>query len=150
MTPPLGDRDERHLMGIEQLDQVGERAGQPSSLSTRSTDFSCSSTSYRIGGSAFTIWIISGPVSPNLIACARIFSSMAALPTSPFNAAAIWRLIANSNLVVFLVRPFSRYCALALRKLRTMSPISVSRRLGRPRGLAQTPFLNWECRGGLR
>ena len=31
----LGDRDERHLMGVEQLDQlgeVGERAGQPVDL----------------------------------------------------------------------------------------------------------------------
>jgi hypothetical protein len=36
---------------------------------------------------------------------ARIFSSMAALPTSPFNAAVTCRLIANSNLDVFLVRP---------------------------------------------
>jgi hypothetical protein len=67
------------------------------------------------GGSAFTIWIISGPVSPSLIACARIFSSIAALPTSPFNAAVIWRLIANSNLDVFLVRSFSRYFASPLK-----------------------------------
>jgi hypothetical protein len=110
---------------------------------------SCSSASYRIGGSAFTNWIISGPVSPGFIACARIFSSIAALPTSPFNAAVTWRLIANSNLDVFLVRPFSRYRASPLRKPRTTSPISALQRLGRPLGLAQTPFLNWECRGGL-
>jgi hypothetical protein len=54
-----------------------------------------------------TTLTITGPVSPNIFACARIFSSIAALPTSPFNAAMTWRLIANSNLDVVLVRPFS-------------------------------------------
>src|ERR1700735_5353763 len=103
-------------------------------------DSCCSSTSYGIGGSAFSTRIIRGPVSPSFIACARIFSSIAALPTSPFNAAATWRLIATSNLDVFLVRPFSRYCAVTLRKLRTTSPISALRRLGRPLGLGQTHF----------
>src|ERR1700735_3050772 len=112
-------------------------------------DSCCSSTSYGIGGSAFSTRIIRGPVSPSFIAWARILSSIAALPTSPFNAAVTWRLIANSNLDVFLVRPSSRYCVWALRKLCTTSSIWGLRRLGRPRGLAQTPFLNWECRGGL-
>jgi hypothetical protein len=49
-------------------------------------DSSSVSTSYGIAGSAFSIQIISGPVSPSLIACARILSSIAALPTSPFIA----------------------------------------------------------------
>jgi hypothetical protein len=92
-----------------------------------------------------TIRITAGPISAHLTACAGIFSSIAALPTSPFNAAATCRLIANSHLEVFLVRLFSRYRALALRRLRRTSPISESRRLGRPLGLVQTRFLNWNA-----
>jgi hypothetical protein len=50
-----------------------QRQGQGSLRLELDYDSSCSSTSYRIGGSAFTTWIVSGPVSPSLIACARIF-----------------------------------------------------------------------------
>ncbi len=61
-------------------------------------------------GSEFAMLTITAPVSPNLMACARIFSSIAALPTSPFNAPVTYRLLANSNLDVILVPP-SRYIA---------------------------------------
>jgi hypothetical protein len=48
---------------------------------------------------------MSGPISPRFTACARIFKSIAALPTSPFNAEVTCLLIANSNLDAFLVSP---------------------------------------------
>jgi len=53
--------------------------------------------------------MINGPISPNFIASARIFSRMAALRTSPFSAEVTCRLIADSSLEILLVRPFSRY-----------------------------------------
>jgi transposase len=81
--------------------------------------------------------------------CARIFRSHAALTTSPLVANAANLLMLNSIRDAFFSLPRSRKSVLAFRTLLRISAIVRSRRLPRPWGLGQTPFLNCACFGGF-
>lgn len=93
-------------------------------------------------GTALNILITVGLVSPFFSACARIFNSIAALPTSPLVADAASLLMVNSIRDAFFTWPRSRNSVLAFRTFFMISPTSKSRRLPRPFGLGQVPFLN--------
>jgi hypothetical protein len=95
------------------------------------------------------IVMIVGPASRYFSAWARNFNSQAALPMSPLAADAASRLTLNSRRDAFFTLPRSLNSVVAFNTLFMISPICRSPRLPRPRGLGQTPFLNWECLGGL-
>src|ERR1700730_15592190 len=101
------------------------------------------------GGRPPTILKIVGPAPRYFSAWARNFNSQAALPMSPLAADAASRLALNSRRDAFFTLPRSLNSVVVFNTLFMISPICRFPRLPRPRGLGQTPFLNWECFGGL-
>jgi hypothetical protein len=79
------------------------------------------------------------------MACSRSLNNIAALPTSPLNAATKCLWITSSNLEPRRILPLLGMFVLPFSTSRTTSPMLESRRLGRPSGLGTDTLL--ELRG---